>query len=227
MNDRMQKLESLSKELLNGQINPLEIVSLNPFDRLKVIGGWFLCCLTRLGALSVNYGRRAHLKMLHEIDDILRKTECFAQSHLRWIKSLNKTSCLRTRIVNEIKQGDGSKLPELVGQLLDEVTKENIYARMIEQRAADKKFKENMMCAARDNIDNLQIQFGNDVPYLRLLEGFFHCCNEDGITELYKSLEPEEIIRSADLPGKAEPGEYIESLKIIRDNVKRMYPEYN
>lgn len=222
---RIEHLEQLSKDLLYGEVSPLEVASLNVFDRISVLGGWFLCSLTRLGVLAVHYGKIAHLKMLHEVDEIIRKTEIFAQSHLRWLKSIKETSCLRTEIVKEIKQGDGSRLLKLVCQLLDEMTGENIYLKMAEQNATDDEFKANIMQCAKENIDELQEKFGLDVPYLRLLESFFACCDEDGISALYKRLEPEELLQAAQVPPKAEPEFYNESVKVIKDNAKRMYPE--
>lgn len=227
--ERIAKIEQISKDLLYGKVNPMSVLSLPPFDRLCVLTGWALCVLTTLGALSVENGKKIHLKQLQDTDYLIRNTEIFLESYHRWQEYNLKTCTLRTTLYKKMRDSVGTDIEEimtLVAKLLDTMDRVDIYSKLMQQKLADEKFKINIMQAFRDNIDIIIDKFGSSEEYLRMLESFFHACKEDKVDELYAYLEPDNLIAiSEELPPKATDEERDKTIQAVKDNLNTLYSD--
>lgn len=208
---KIEELDQLARNFINGEVEPLEISGLNIFDMWAVLTLAAAYSCTKIGTMSPKLCANIKYNILSHYEMFRTRTIFFEKMYDDWITRTREYSTKRTELVKLIKSEDAdvTQILAVALRIIDLLTKEDIYLKFFELRQNDKMFKAHALRSANKNIDYLMSKFGEDVPYARLLERFYTATCDDKIADLFEQLDSDHLRDKArrGIPVKKEPDE--------------------
>lgn len=219
----IDRLNALAMKIINGKAEPMKIESLPLFQQVAALGLTNIYGLTIQGFMSRETCKRIKFNILSNLRTIETRWVFVRKIHDNWVKrnrDFSARSCELTRALAE--KTDAEKVLKLAMQLLDDMTREDIYQKMFCRAMEDKDFKRKVHAIGRENVDRWMQRFGSEVPYLELLDKFYAAVVNDGIAEIMQDLDNDILLPHAekDIPEKTES---VQQLKGLGESLERLY----
>lgn len=219
--EKIDDLDQKARDFINGEVEPLKISGLNIFDMWAVLTLASSYSLAKIGTISRKAcsGFKYHILSFYEK---FKTRMVFLEKFFSdWVKRMRKYSAKRTELTKALTadEVDCEQVIVLSMEIIDLLTKEDIYLKLFQQKQKDRMFKAHSMQAAAKHIDEYIEKLGDDVPYAKLLERFYAATCEDGIAEIFKELDVDGL---RDKARRAIPVKK-DNLKGIADAMEKMY----
>ena len=216
----IDELDQFARDFINGQVTPDRIWSLQLFDMWAVLTMAATYSCTKVGTMDGITCAKLKYVIFNRYEDFRTRTIFFEKMYETWIKNTKAFSgkqCELAKAINS-KTTDLVYINELSLEIIDLLTKEDTYLKMFQQKCTDKAFMSHAMQTANRNIDYYIQQFGNKVPYARLLEKFYAATCEDKIADMFERLDPEKFrYKAKSVPVKSD------DIKCIAESIKKTY----
>lgn len=214
------ELEKLAMDIINGEIEPIVICSLNIFDQWAVnaLANVYSMCL--LGIQSRKSCIAEKRAILHQYEYFKTRISSLEALNLKHIETVT-TSSESCNITKALQKGDLLSALKSALICLDAYQSGNIYMKAFEKAVSDSDFKSKALKASQQQIDELMKLYGNDIPYARLIERLYAVADKDRLTKLFAQLDPEKFAAMAEeMPYKTEDEK---TIKIISNSIKALY----
>ena len=192
---RINELEQMARDFIDGKVEPEKIFSLQIFDLWAALTLCAVYSSTRIGLISQKMCMKMKFNIFNQYEWFRTRTAFFEANYDIWVNQTRDYSCARTELTKALSDKDCSinDINVIALGLIDSLTKENIYLKLYERRMNDKDFQKNAIKAGSENIDSYIAKFGNEIPYAKLLERFYAATVEDNVAELFCQLDPEKF----------------------------------
>lgn len=219
--ETIEELDQMARDFINGEVEPLEISGLSIFDMWAVLTLASAYSLTKIGTISPRACAGFKYHILGHYEEFKTRTIFFEKIYSNWIKRTHDYSAKRTELTKALAadEVDCEQVLVLSMEIIDLLTKEDIYLKLFQRKCDDKMFKAHSMQAAAKHIDEYIEKLGDNVPYAKLLERFYAATCEDGIAEIFKELDVDGF---RDKARRAIPVKK-DKLKGIADSMEKMY----
>ena len=215
------ELDKLAMAIINGEIEPMVIFSLNIFDQwaVRALADVYSMCL--LGVQSRKTCIAEKRAILHQYEYYKTRISSLEALNLKHIETVTTTSSESCNITKALQKGDLLSALKSALICLDAYQSGNVYMKAFERAVSDPDFKSKALKASQQQIDELMSLYGNDVPYARMIERLFAVADKDRLTKLFAQLDPEKFSAMAEeMPYKTEDEK---SIKIISNSIKALY----
>lgn len=189
----IDELDQMSRDFINGEVEPLKVRGLSLFDRWAVLTLASAYSLTKMGTISPSACAVFKYDILREYELFKTRAGFHEIMFTEHINRMRDYSVKRTELTKLLASGDADVIEMFVLslQIIDLLTHEDIYLKLFQQKCNDKMFKAHALRTAANHIDEYREQFGEDIPYAKLLERFYAATCEDGIADLFYELDVE------------------------------------
>lgn len=193
------ELEEKAKKFINGEIEPLEIVSLPVIERLYTLecaNTYSLCMIGTLSSKSTAACKKAYINESKNLQsEILYVYKIWDQ----WVQRTKKFSGITCELAKALQSNDYDKddVLELSLHIIDLLTKDDIFVKLYHQKLQDKNFKSHAIKTGAKEVDNYIEKWGNKIPYAQLLEKFYDCMCSDKIGKVWEQLDPDTFEKRA------------------------------
>ena len=215
------ELDKLAMALINGEIEPMAIFSLNIFDQwaVRALADVYSMCLQGIQSRKTCIAEKQAI--LHQYEYFKTRMSFLEALNSKHIDTVTKTSSESCNITKALQNGDILSALKSALICLDSYQSGNIYMKAFEKAVSDPEFKSKALKASNQQIDELMSLYGNDIPYARLIERLFVVADKDRLTKLFAQLDPEKFSAKAEeMPYKTEDEK---SLKIISSSIRNLY----
>lgn len=219
--EKIDDLDQKARDFINGEVEPLEISGMSIFDMWAVLTLASSYSLAKIGTISQKACAGFKYHILSHYEKFKTRTLFFEKMYDDWIKRTRNYSAKRTELTKALTADafDCEQVLTLSMEIIDLITKEDIYLKLFQRKCDDKMFKAHSMQAAAKHIDEYIEKLGDNVPYAKLLERFYAATCEDGIAEIFKELDVDGF---RDKARRAIPVKK-DKLKGIADSMEKMY----
>lgn len=220
------ELITLAQNFLDGKVEQSEVRSLNVIEQLFVHMQAAVYSCTRCGTMSPKSCAVFKYDAI-SVFELLSTRLCWEmQAYDNWIAQMKKFSGLKCRLIKELngEKPDAEAAFKLALEIIDLLTKDNVFLDMGAAACMDSEFLKNCQKAYMQNEDKLREQFGGEIKaedYPRLIERFYEACTENRIAKLFEDCDGEFGHQTA-LAKKGIPVK-TENLKAAVANVRKMY----
>lgn len=189
--EKIDDLDQKARDFINGEVEPLKISGLNIFDMWAVLTLASSYSLAKIGTISRKACAGFKYYILSFYEKFKTRTMFFEKMYDDWVDRTHKYSAKRTELTKALAadEVDCEQVLVLSMEIIDLLTKEDIYLKLFQRKCDDKMFKAHSMQAAAKHIDEYIEKLGDNVPYAKLLERFYAATCEDGIAEIFKELD--------------------------------------
>lgn len=189
--EKIDELDQKARDFINGEVEPLKISGLNIFDMWAVLTLASSYSLAKIGTISREACAGFKYHILSYYEKFKTRTMFFEKMYDDWVDRTHKYSAKRTELTKALAadEVDCEQVLVLSMEIIDLLTKEDIYLKLFQRKCDDKMFKAHSMQAAAKHIDEYIEKLGDNVPYAKLLERFYAATCEDGIAEIFKELD--------------------------------------
>lgn len=219
----VEELDKIAQGFILGDFNPLEVYGLNLFDNALVMNLAAAYSCVKIGTLSPMDCARIKLKLFNEYQYYRRRVINLEKAHDTWVKNtreLDVDLTLLTKLLRDEAAAPAEITKKALG-LLDAITGENILLKFFHKYQSDEKFMKHSVDTLVENDEHFTERFGNDIPYVPLLEAFIAGAREDGFAEMFRQLDMDELKKLAgkNIPVRKEPSE----CKVVAESIKEMF----
>ena len=199
-------IELISKKIIDGEIEVLELQSLAVLDRILVLEFANIYSLIKTGMLSQKTAAILKYQFLNEYRQFKTDFYFISAIHEKWIDNANKFSILMSRLAKELGDTNGQDDAfELALEIIDNLTNENVYLNLYYKSCNDKISKAHALRAGNKIVDSLIKKYGSNVPYAQQIEAFYRITNRDKLKQMWEQLNPDDFgKRARHLPRKDE-----------------------
>lgn len=193
--ETLSELDMLAMGFVLGKIDIKHIMELDVLNRCLVLNLAAVYSCTRIGFMSRNSACESKYKIIQIYKQMRVETYFEKQEHLQWVKRTIKVSTKLCEFAKAIKCKDTNAL-QLACEVIDLLTKEDIYNKIFIQSQLDGNYKKNCLQTLKDTENFMFTTFGN-IPYVDLLFKFYKACDESRATEVFEELDDDNIKKVA------------------------------
>ena len=194
----IQEIEDFSKRVIDGDVDPLELAGLHELDMWAVLSIAHIYSLVKLGTMSQKNGAKLVFKVLNRMEFFKTRIYFHEKIYSRQVEATKLYSDQRTELVKAMRENKSiGECFVIMARLLDLLTHEDIYFIFAQKLCKDQEGSKKPLNTACANVDKYIEQFGNDIPYARLLERFYSVTVKDGIAQVFKELDTENLVKRA------------------------------
>lgn len=216
----IDELDQIARNFINGEVTPDKIWSLQIFDMWAVLTLASTYSCTKLGTMDGKTCAKIKYVIFNRYEHFKTRTIFFEKMYEIWIentKAFSSKQCQLAKAINS-ETLDLVYINELSLEIIDLLTKDNVYLKMFQRRCTDKAFMAHAVQSANRNIDYYIQQFGNQIPYAKLLEKFYASTCEDKIADMFERLDTEKFRDKAkSVPIKSD------DIKCIAESIEKTY----
>lgn len=221
MNDKsiVDRIESLAEQFVSGEVEAKEIWSLPIFEQYAVLSLGAVYSCTKIGTISPEKCAKTKFVILNRYEQFKTRTYFLEKSYEEWLRNTAVySSKLSALAINIRENGLTAENFMFALEIVDLMTKQNVYLDMFRKRMEDPDFKKNAIKAASVDIDKYIERFGRSESYAKLIERFYTATDEEKVRELFDELSLERIRKRAQrVPMKSE------NTEVIADNLMNLY----
>lgn len=182
----IEELDKLAMSFIKGEIEPKVIESLCPIDRvtaLSLISAYSICIN---GLMSREACKQVKLKIISSHALISSQIVWMKAIYSKHIEYVKRTSTLFSDMLLKIKSGDGIGAVAAACKIADAECDNDVYTEAFRKACSDENFKEQALREGAKQVDRLQEEYGNDIPYAKMIERFYAAASGDGLMEAFK-----------------------------------------
>lgn len=221
---RIDELDAMARAYLDGDVNRLDVLGLSLFDMFYVMTLASVFSCARVGTIS---GREC-VKMRYHVAMQYRQLTTlqifWEMQHEQWIENTKKYSGKSCELTREIAKDEPDAVKFIGGlcELLDLLTGENVLHKLFVKRIEDEDFKKSCQIAVVERGDEWRGKFEKirDEDYMIMLERFYAATDENGMAQVFASLEPDELrnkVRQAPVKN--------DDTRTVAEGIRKMYGE--
>lgn len=182
------ELDDIACKLLECEIELITVASLNPTERLGVLGLAFAMALCKLGVLSRGACAAFKRKVYRENKQFAVEFNHLYTIYDRWIADTRDTSVLRSAYDKAMRNNQEHKAFELSSVIIGKLTGEgNVHYQLYEKYCTDEDYKAKTEQAARDLLDHMD-DADSRLPYSTIVDSLFKFYKPEKMTELWEKL---------------------------------------
>ena len=189
--ETLSELDKLVVAFIDGTLDVDEINNLDMFNRWLVLSMSAVYSCTKIGLLSAKACVKAKYKLLQEYRRFRTDTFFASKEHIEWINRTRETSYRLTKLSKAIAEHD-SKALSIALQIIDLLTKHDVYNQLFILSDASDTYKEDCLKALTENDTVFFNKFGN-IPFVDLLFKFYKSTEVTRATEIFKELDADNI----------------------------------
>lgn len=217
----IKALDNLAMAYIHGEVNTETIFSLCVIDQWAVrsLADIYSMCL--FGIQSRDCCKKQKKGVLQQYDMFKTRFAYIEVLYYKLVETVRVTSGKSCEITKALQKCDFMSALKNSLECLDAFQNGNVYMKVFESAVSDEDFKKTALKVAESQVDTLMNAYGPDVPYAKMIERFYAAADEDGMTEIFKYLDPDKYNPLVDeMPEKSDD----EKLKrSVADNMKALY----
>lgn len=193
--ETLSELDMLAMGFVLGKVEIKYIMQLDMLNRCLVLSLAAVYSCTRIGFMSRNSAFDSKYKLIQIYKQMRVETYFEKHEHLQWVKRTIAVSTKLCEFAKAIKNKDTNAL-QLACEIIDLLTKEDVYNQIFIQSQLDDEYKKNCLQALKNTENFMFTSFGN-IPYVDLLFKFYKACDESRATEVFNELDDDNIKKVA------------------------------